>query len=90
MNAEEIQSKIFMQTSLNKNQAKEAAKVAIKEFQDKSKEETEDRYTFILDAINKALTKWGIKDKLSFQEGYKLLSHLHDELLATFGKEGEG
>ena len=40
-----------------------------------------DRETIMLDAINKALAKWGIRKKLSFDDGLELLTNLQDELL---------
>ena len=40
-----------------------------------------DNETIMLDAINRALRKWGIKQKLSFDDGFALLTSLHEELV---------
>ena len=53
----------------------------------KSKEEAEENDTLLLDTINKALRRWGVKEKLSFGNGIELLTCLQEELLPAFGKE---
>lgn len=58
--------------------------------QAKSKEEAQESDTLLLDTINKALRKWGVKEKLSFGNGIELLTCLQEEMLAAFRKEGEG
>ena len=45
-------------------------------------EKIENEYTKILDSINRGLRKWGIKEKLSFEEGFDLLTALQDELIS--------
>ena len=46
-----------------------------------SEPNVEDEETELLDSINRGLFKWGVKKKLSFDDGFDLLTSLQDEII---------
>ena len=48
---------------------------------DEYKSKCRDEETILLDSINRGLRKWGVKEKLSFDDGFDLLTALQKEIV---------